>query len=59
MSKAVIQEKINKTAQEMKRLVDRSKRKLAELETLLSFEEIKYGNFDTFNSAKDLLKRVK
>ena len=57
MTKTVIIEKeINKTAEEMRKLVDISKRKLLELEVLLASEEIKNGNFDEFNSVKDLLK---
>ena len=57
MTKSIIQEKISKTAGEMKKLVDRSKRKLLELEVLLSSREISDGDFNVFGSAKELIKK--
>ena len=59
MTKLITQEKISKTAGEMKKLVDRSKRKLLELEVLLSSHEISDGSFDVFGSAKELIKKSK
>ena len=57
MTKSIIQEKISKTAGEMKKLVDRSKRKLLELEVLLSSREISDGDFNVFGSANELIKK--
>lgn len=59
MLKIAIHEKIQKTAQEMERLIDRSKRKLIELETLLAFEETRTGAFDEFVSARELVDKVR
>lgn len=59
MTKIAIQIKLNKIAQEIEKLMGRSKRKLLELEVLMSFKEIKSGAFDVFDSAKDLIKKVK
>lgn len=59
MNKTKTSGKINKTAGEIEMLISRSKRKFLELEVLLASEEIKSGNFDIFNYAGDLIKKLK
>ncbi len=55
MEKVAVKEKINRTVKEMQDLVNISKRKILELEILLASEEIKNGEFDVFESVKDLM----
>lgn len=59
MTKIKTPAKINKTAGEIEKLIDRSKRKFLELEVLLASEEIKSGAFDIFNCPGDLIKKLK
>lgn len=59
MTQAIVQKKINKTAVEMSDLIRKSKRKLLELEVMLSLGEIKKGKFEIFRSAKELFRRLK
>lgn len=54
----ITDEKVNKTAEEVESLVKKSKRKLLELEVMLSLSDIKDGEFDTFEDAKKLIKKV-
>lgn len=47
---------IDKVAEEMQDLIVESKRKLLELEVVLSVSEIKQGKSKAFKSADDLLR---
>jgi short-subunit dehydrogenase involved in D-alanine esterification of teichoic acids len=58
MSQATTQ-KIDKAAKEMRGLIDKSKRKLLELEVVLNAAEIKRGDYDVFNRAEDLIEKAK
>lgn len=55
----ITKEKINKTAKELEGLVKKSKRKLLELEVALNIDEIKRGNFNTYERAEDLIEAIK
>lgn len=59
MNKMITKEKINKTAKELEGLVKKSKRKLLELEVALNIDEIKRGNFNTYERAEDLIEAIK
>ena len=59
MSTATINKKVNQTANEMQQLIVKSKRKLLELEVMLSLADIKKGNGESFKSAEALLKKLK
>ncbi len=59
MTQAVITKKINKAREEMGALMKRSKRKLLELEVLMSLAEIKQGKFAVFKSGNELLRKLK
>lgn len=59
MTEATISKKIEKTTGEMQDLVRKSKRKLLELEVVLSLAEIKKGKFETFKNGSDLIKKLK
>jgi len=59
MTQATISKKIEKTNSEMQDLVKKSKRKLLELEVMLSLSEIKKGKFETFKNPSDLIKKLK
>ena len=59
MLKTTTQEKINKTTAAMQKLISQSKRKLLELEVLLSKKEIQAGNCNKFTSGKALLDKIR
>ena len=59
MTQAIIEKKINKTAGEMNTLIKKSKRKLLELEVMLSLGEIKKGKFKVFRNTKELFRKLK
>lgn len=59
MINASIDKNIEKSTREMRSLIVRSKRKLLELEALLSLREVKCGKSERFNSGTDLLKSLK
>ena len=59
MTQATLFKKINKTTGEMQELIQKSKRKLLELEVLTSFAEVKQDKVKNFKTAKDLWKKLK
>lgn len=59
MTQATITKKINKTTGELSSLIRKSKRKLLELEVMLSLAEVNKGRFETFRSAHELFKKLK
>ena len=59
MTQAVVSKKIHKTAEEMQNLIKLSKRKLLELEVMLSLSEINRGRVEIFKNADDFLKSLK
>ena len=59
MTNATIVRKINKTAGEMQDLIIKSKRKLFELEVMLSISDVKNGKAETFKSARHLFRKLK
>ena len=58
MTQAAVNKNIERSAREMRILITRSKRKLIEMETLLSISEIKHGKSETFKNAQALLKAL-
>lgn len=59
MTQATIEKRINRTAEELQELVAKSKRKLLELEVVLSLNEMKRGEFEIFKTAGELFKKLK
>jgi hypothetical protein len=59
MSTATISKKLNKTANEIRDLIVESRRKLLELEVMMSLSEIRRGKADKFKSAAKLFKELK
>lgn len=59
MTDATINKNIERSSREMRGLIVQSKRKLLELEALLSLSEINGGKSDRFNSGSDLFKSIK
>ncbi|MBI4087564.1 MAG: hypothetical protein HY434_01920 [Candidatus Liptonbacteria bacterium] len=59
MTQATIYKKMNKTADEMQSLVKKSKRKLLELEVIMSFAEVKAGKFEEVKSVRRFLENLK
>ena len=59
MTQVVIEKKINKAAAEMGSLIKKSKRKLLELEVMLSLAEVKRGRLEIFRSTRELFKKLK
>ncbi|MBI2035883.1 MAG: hypothetical protein HYT12_04385 [Candidatus Liptonbacteria bacterium] len=59
MTNSVITKKLNKTAGEMQDVIKKSKRKLLELEILLSMAEIANGKFDEIRDVNRFLKNLK
>ncbi len=59
MTKVAITKKLNKTAGEMRGVIKKSKRKLLELEILLSMAEIANGKFDEIRDVNRFLKNLK
>ena len=55
----MITKKLNRAADEMKEIIKKSKRKLLELEVMMSLSEIKQGKFRIAKSAEELFKGVK
>lgn len=59
MTQAAIAKKLNKTADEMKEMIKKSKRKLLELEVMMSLSEIKRGKFSVAKNVDELLNSLK
>lgn len=59
MTKIMFERKLNRTAEELQLLIARSKRKLLEFEVMASAHEIRSGKYETFNTAKELIKKSK
>lgn len=55
----MLEKKLNRTAEELQLLIARSKRKLLEFEVMASLNEIRNGKFETFSTAKELIKKSK
>lgn len=58
MTQALIARNVNKTASEMRELIQKSKRKLLELEVVLSFAEIAAGKAETISDTKRFVKSL-
>ena len=59
MTQATLSKKINKTTGEMQELIQKSKRKLLELDVLTSFAEVKQGKVKNFKTVNILWKKLK
>lgn len=59
MIQAILEKKIDRAASEFQDLLAKSKRKLLELEVMLSINEIRKGRLETFKTAGDLFCKLK
>jgi hypothetical protein len=59
MAQIAIEKKINKTTWEMRELIKRSKRKLLELEIMLSRAEILQGRFEVVKDVRRFFRSLK
>ena len=59
MTQAILEKKIGRAASEFQNLLAKSKRKLLELEVMLSMNEIRKGRSETFKTAGELFRKVK
>lgn len=58
VTKTIQSEKLEEAAEEMRKVVKNAKRKLLEFDVMMSEAEIKAGQFETFNTAKELIKSL-
>jgi len=59
MTQATIAKKLNKTVEEIERLAKQTKRKLLELEVMLSLSDIAAGKVNVYKKAEDFFKTFK
>lgn len=59
MTQAAIAKKLNKTADEMKEMIKKSKRKLLELEVMMSLSDIAAGRVKVYKKAEDFFKTLR
>lgn len=59
MTQAMITKKLNKTVEEMGEIIKKSKRKLLELEVMMSLADMKAGKVKIFKKVDDIFKHLK
>ncbi len=59
MTQTAITKQLNKTAGEMKEIIKKSKRKLLELEVMMSLSDIAVGRVKIYKKAEDFFKTLR